>query len=147
MTGRTTKLTFQGDDAKAVNTQENLRYTIEAHKVNCSNIWAEFIAEPENMDANAWGTWALMNFDIDSTELGTPAIDGAFFNNREYNAMIIACGLWAGSNQSPAKVQIHPKTTRNIINQGRLELIVRNLGVSAGNVRLALMMQCNVTTL
>ncbi len=115
----------------------------ESNAVNIHGIICEFGIEPENADANANGTWALMCLPRSSTAI--PALSTAGLEAEADNPVIIACGVWVASNQTPFNKQVIIKTSRNCQANTRLVLGLRNEGVSAGLVR-HIMSLCYFTT-
>ncbi len=120
-----------------VGTQFNLTGTIdESNGVNAHGLFAQFICEPQDADANANGQWALWCLPDEASAV--PATSNGALETEASNAFLWACGNWAASNQTPyCSEAIRPKTSRNCQNGARIVLSVVNNGVSAGLV------QCN----
>ncbi len=118
----------------AVNVATTLVATVdETNAVNIHGMIADFSIEPENADANANGTWALTCLPRVTTAV--PAIGISALETEGDNPVIIACGVWAASNQTPFNKTLVIKTSRNCQAGTRLVLSIRNEGVSAGIVR------------
>jgi len=100
-------------------------------EVNFHNIWGSVSAEPENTDANAQGTWVLF---IKRQNFATPTWVDSVTNLETNNAIIVACGVWSASNQTPFNHEIQVKTSRNLSPGDSLVLSSNSTGVSAGNV-------------
>ncbi len=106
--------------------------SIPREEVNFHNIWASFTAEPENADANAQGTWVLYIVKVGGSEIG---FNDATINGEVNNFFIIACGVWAASNEMPyTSPPIHPSTSRTLNPGDRLALSVTVTGLTAGQV-------------
>ena len=107
-------------------------------QVNFHNIWASFSHEPVNADANAQGSWILY---LRREGEARPSFTDAFVNAETRNQGIIACGVWGSSNQTPFNKEIRIQTSRNLNPGERLELIVVQAGITAGD-GLARLMIC-----
>jgi len=112
--------------------------TILRRLVNYHNIWGSFTAEPENADVNANGIWVLW-MKPDATQADV-AFDIVTINSNDFNQMIIACGTWGASNQFPFTKEIHLNSSRNMVANQELILTVRVEGLSAGLIRLRLLL-------
>ncbi len=111
--------------------------TTPREEVNYHNIWGSLMIEPTTQDANSVGTWVLWvapeNFPI-------PFFTDAVINLEETNAKIIACGVWAASNQAPFNMVVNPKTSRNLNAGDTLVLSAHVIGITAGtNLRRAML--------
>ena len=133
-------------NSSGVGIQINLQFgpdATERLQINYHNLWWSFICEPEAADANANGKWALiLKKDVTAA---TPDIGDANIQNETFNQLIIACGVWAASNQTPYVFTEQLKSSRTLLAGEVLVLAVRLDGVTAGNVRTRLMM-CSHTT-
>jgi len=89
--------------AVGVSSQTNARFgpgtgTILRRLVNYHNIWANLIVEPIDADANSHGSWILwFKADTNTTD---PIFSNGVIDGGDQNMTIIACGLWAASNQT-----------------------------------------------
>ncbi len=124
------------------NVQQSARFgpgtgTIIRRLTNYHNIWGGFSVEPQTADANANGWWILwLNGDTNTTD---PAWNDTNINSGNFNMLIIACGTWMASNESPFNaVPIHLNSSRNLVANQELVLTVRQNGITAGNS------QCNI---
>ncbi len=118
--------------------------TILRRLVNYHNIWGSFMVEPQDADANANGVWVLW-MKPDDTQADT-LWSFANINSNNFNQMIIACGVWAASNQSPFTVPaIHMNTSRNMVANQKLVLSVFQEGISAGLSRIRLLLCAGLT--
>ena len=110
-------------------------------EVNFHNIWASFGAEPLTADANAQGSWILF---VERKNQAAFTWTDANINTQEMNQVIIACGVWVASNQTPVNVMVNPKTSRNLGAGDRLQMIVHVAGVTAGSVLVRTMLCAHV---
>ena len=107
-------------------------------QINLHNIWGSVGCEPENADANANGWWVLYIRRKNAPNV-TWTIGVA--NAEEENQDIIACGLWMAANQAAFTSEpIHPMTSRNLGPGDTLRLSAFVNGVSAGAVRVNVML-------
>ncbi len=112
-------------------------------EVNFHNIWGSVSVEPQDTDANAQGTWVLMKI-IDTQT--TPTMTDTIINNETNNAIIIACGVWSASNQSPYNSgAIHPETSRTLQAGDKLVLQSVVTGITAGLASNRVMLCAHVT--
>ena len=124
-------------DSHAVNTQTSARFgpgtgTILRRLVNYHNIWFGFTAEPELADANAQGNWVLwQKSDTNTTD---PVFTDLEINSGDINMVIIACGVFAASNQTPYTFSSQLKSSRNLVANQELVLTIHLTGVSSGSV-------------
>ncbi len=109
--------------------------------VNYHNIWLSIAIEPESAGANANGKWVL--FKRGDITAAVPSIGDGTIEAETYNQMIIACGVWVASNEGPYTMTTQLKTSRNLKANEDLIFANRMDGVSAGNVRLKMMMCAN----
>ncbi len=99
-------------------------------EVNFHNIWGSVTVEPQDTDANCQGTWVLYILRANSTAVS--ATD-ANINNEIFNSVIIACGVFSASNQSPFTSEpIHPSTSRTLMPGDSLALVSTVTGLTAG---------------
>ena len=101
--------------------------------------------EPEDADANANGAWAVYVLPgnvIQNSDLPTLFSQ---FGDEKYAPYLWGFGPWIASNQTPAMVEFAPKSSRNMQSGGRIVLLLRIQGVSAGLVRHNTMMTCFTT--
>ncbi len=122
----------EGNDGAAGRTSVTLDVpTSPREEVNFHNIWVGVSVESQNADANAQGTWVLEKI----IDLGSPipVYTDTFLNTEDRNALIIACGVWSASNQSPFNmVPQQIKTSRTLEAGGRLVLTSTVTGITAG---------------
>jgi len=82
-------------------------------EINFHNIWGSVSVEPSTGDANAQGTWILM---LVKENMDAPVLNDVTINGETFNAIIIACGVWSASNQTPYNSgAIHPQTSRTLM--------------------------------
>ncbi len=99
-------------------------------EVNFHNIWAGVSVEPQDTDANAQGTWVLFILRENATSIGWTDV---ILNNETNNPIIIACGIFSCSNQSPFNLDpVNPKTSRTLQPGDRLRLSATVTGITAG---------------
>jgi len=113
--------------------------------VNIHGFRMEFIAEPEDADANAngmWAVWVLPGGVIQNTDL--PSSFGEY-GNEEFAPYLWGMGPWAASNQTPAHIEFAPKSTRNMQAGGRVVLELSISGLSAGLCRIRESITCFTT--
>ena len=110
---------------------------VPREEINFHNIWASFCAEPLVADANAQGSWALI---VRRENTAQGVYSDAAINSEEFNAIIIACGVWCASNQNPHNKMIQIKTSRNLNAGDALDLIVHVQGVTSGTVLIRMML-------
>ncbi len=111
-------------------------------EVNFHNIWGSVTVEPETAGANAQGTWALMILRENAT--GAALIDTRV-NGETDNAIIIACGVWGASNETPFNISIHPETSRTLQPGDRLRLTSVVTGITADLASNRVMLCAHVT--
>ncbi len=99
-------------------------------ETNFHNIWGSVSIEPQDTDANAQGTWVLYLLRENATN---PAFTDVVTNGESNNAVIIACGVWSASNQTPYNSgAIHLETSRTLQAGDRLVLQSIVTGITAG---------------
>ncbi len=125
-------------NSSAVNTQQSARFgpgtgTILRRLTNYHNIWWGISIEPEVADSNANGLWVLWL----KANTNDPDTDWTLANIQtdNFTMQIIACGVWAASNQSPYNFSSQLKSSRNLVANQELVLTVHIFGVTSGNVR------------
>ncbi len=127
------------DAANGVGGQSSARFgpgtgTIIRRLTNYHNIWFGFQAETISATANAHGLWVLWlkaNTNDPDTVWSITEI-----NSQNTTMQIIACGVWAASNESPYTFSSQLKTSRNLVANQELVFTVHVLGVTAGLVQL-----------
>ncbi len=105
--------------------------TVPREEVNFHNIWGSVALEPENADANALGNWVLY-----IVKEGGQVIDWTFttINAENNNWFIIACGVWAASNQTPFTKEVHPSTSRTLNPGDKIVMSATVTSLTAGQV-------------
>ena len=98
-------------------------------EINFHNIWGSVSVEPQDANANAQGTFVLMLIRENQT---IPTMTDTIVNNETNNAVIIACGVWSASNESPYNISIHPQTSRTLQAGDTLVLESIVTGITAG---------------
>ncbi len=100
-------------------------------EVNYHNIWIGATCEPQDAGANCQGTWVLyMNTNPGS---GLSTFSDAAVNLETINQMILACGVFSASNESPWTLPPTTlKTSRNLPPGGRLILQLITTGITVG---------------
>ena len=125
------------DGTFGANTQENIGFgpgtgDIIRRLTNYHNIWWGFSCEPQNADVNAQGVWVLwMKPDVTQADV---VWNNTNINANDFNQMIIACGIWGASNQTPFVFSSQLKSSRNIVANMELRLSIRVTGVTSGSV-------------
>jgi len=134
----------ESNDGVGANTPAILEApTDPREEVNFHNIWGSVSVEPQDTDANAQGTWALMLVRENAT---IPTLTDVITNNETNNAIIIACAVWSASNQSPYNSgPINPKTSRTLQAGDRLVLLSQVTGITAGLASNRVMLCAHVT--
>ena len=116
-------------------THTNVATVDETNAVNIHGVRISFVCEPEIMDANATGVWAL--WCLPRVTTAVPATTIANLEAEGDNPVLWMCGVWGGSNQTIYNLPItNPKTSRNCEAGTRVVLAVERGGVSSGNVRI-----------
>ena len=98
-------------------------------EVNFHNIWGSVTVEPQDANANAQGTWALFLLRENAT---LPTLTDVVINGESNNAVLIACGVWSASNESPFNITIHPETSRTLQAGDALAITSVVTGITAG---------------
>ncbi len=112
-------------------------------EVNFHNIWASVSVEPQNAGANAQGTWFLVILRENQTQA---TLTDTVVNGETHNSVIIACGVWSASNESPYNSgAIHPETSRTLQAGDNLRLISIVTGITAGSASNRVMICAHVT--
>ncbi len=112
-------------------------------EINFHNIWGSVSVEPETTDANAQGTWVLFLLRENAT---TPTLTDVVINGESNNAVIIACGVWSASNQTPYNSgPIHPETSRTLMPGDSLVLQSVVTGITAGSASNRVMLCAHTT--
>ena len=113
--------------------------TILRRLVNYHNIWGSFSVEPQSADVNSNGWWILWL--KPDTNQGDPLFDQTNLNSGNFNMLIIACGTWMASNQSPFTSEpIHLNSSRNLVANQELVLTVFVNGITSGNAQINVML-------
>ena len=102
---------------------------IPREEINYHNIWASLSVEPEDASANSHGVWILF---VNPVGASIPTWDLVTMNAESFNAIIIACGTFGASNETPYNKEIHPTTSRTLQAGEQLVLSVNIHGVTAG---------------
>ena len=99
--------------------------------------------EPEDADANANGmiaVYVLPGGLIQNADL--PSNLGEFGDDDTLGAYTWGITPWAASNQTPFKWEFAPGTSRNMQAGGRIVLVIRIDGQSAGQTRMVTAQTC-----
>jgi len=112
--------------ALPLNNQVSLIATVdESNGINAHGLRACFTAiNTGATSAQSTGTWAL--FCIPDEISAVPGVDISELESEDSNAFIWAVGLWSSSTETPEKVEINIKTSRNCQRGARIVLRVRN---------------------
>ncbi len=128
---------LESSPALGVGGQHSVRFgpgtgTIIRRLTNYHNIWWGFSIEPQDAAANANGIWVLWN-KMNTNEADTTwSLANILTDN--FTMQIIACGVWAASNESPYNFGSNLKSSRNFVANQELVLSVHVNGSSAGLV-------------
>ena len=110
---------------------------------NYHNIWFGFSVEPEAAEANGAGKWILwLKNNVNDTD---PDFSDTVINSGDFNNLIIACGVWAASNQMPYNFSSHLNSSRNLIANMELVLTVRVDGLTTGQITAKAMLCASVS--
>jgi len=104
--------------------------------VNLHGYIAQFSIEPQDMEANSngiWAVWVLPNNTIQNSDLPTTYGE---FGNEDRSQYMWGYGPFNASNQTPYTMMFAPKGTRNMARDSRVVLQIFIQGVSAGVNRL-----------
>jgi len=116
---------------------------IPREEVNFHNIWCSVSAEPQNADANSQGTWVLY---IKRENFADVGWTDTVFNDETNNAIIVACGAYSASNQTPYNLPpTQIKTSRTLQAGDTLSLASTATGVTAGLISTRVMLCAHVT--
>ncbi len=118
------------DGAGGITSAQMIVSTDPREEVNFHNIWGSVSCEPQDAGANCQGTWILFILRENATQ---PTFTDVVVNGETNNAVIIACGVFSASNESPFNaVPINPKTSRTL--QAGDSLILQSVvtGITAG---------------
>ncbi len=103
---------------------------VPREEINMHNIWGSVSVEPQDAAANAQGTWVMLIVRAGDT---TPVFTDSVINAELNNAVIIACGVWSASNETPYNSgPIHPQTSRTLQAGEFLVLNSTVTGITAG---------------
>ena len=112
-------------------------------ETNFHNVWGSVSVEPQNAGANAQGTWLLSVLRENATG---PLFTDVVVNGETNNAVIIACGVWSASNESPYNSgPIHPQSSRTLQAGDSLLLTSTVTGITAGVASNRVMLCSHVT--
>jgi len=111
-------------------------------EINFHNIWGSVSVEPEGADVNAQGTWLLILLRENAT---LPTFTDPVVAGEAHNAIIIACGVWSASNQSPYNISIHPSTSRTLSPGDTLSLVSVVTGITSGSASNRVMLCAHTT--
>ncbi len=112
-------------------------------EINFHNIWGSVTVEAIISTANVQGTWVLM---IVRENVSTPNMTDAVLNGETWNSIIIACGVFSASNESPwTSEAIHPSTSRTLNPGDSLVLQCVVTGASAGTASCRVMLCAHTT--
>ena len=115
-------------------------------EVNVHSFRLECKLEPQDMEANAngvWAVWVLPGEVIQNADL--PGSFGEFGNEDKFGPYLWGGGVFMASNQTPDTITFTPKTSRNIQRAGRIVFEFRIEGLSAGLLRHNTYMTCYTT--
>jgi len=113
--------------------------TIIRRLTNYHNIWWSFAVEPTTADANANGHWVLwLKSDTNNPD---PSFTDTDLNSGDFNMLVIACGVWQATNQTPFNSgPQHMSSSRNLVANQELVLTVRQEGLTTGVSQFNLML-------
>ncbi len=122
---------LESNDGVAGSTTVVLQAPLEPREeINFHNIWGSVTVEPQDAGANCQGTWVLFVIRENAT---TPTMTDTVTNSEVHNAVIIACGVFGASNESPYNSgPIHPETSRTLQAGDSLVLSSVITGITAG---------------
>jgi len=105
--------------------------------VNMHGVRLEFTVSTDIIPSagvnESFGHYALIIKYRQST--GDPSITTSSLSLQDDNNIIWAVGTWVSTPQSPARILINPKTSRNIPRLAEVQLLVENSPVSDDTVR------------
>ena len=113
--------------------------------VNIHGYRAEMAIEPQDADANANGMVAIYVLPggvIQNADLPTSIAE---MGDEKFAPYLWGIHPWVASNQSPHSWEFAPKTSRNMQRGGRIVMVVRIQGISAGLCRLVTSQTCFTT--
>ncbi len=116
--------------------------TTPREEVNYHNIWGSVSVEPQDAAANAQGTWILFHLRENAT---SPTLTDVVIQGESNNAIIIACGVWSASNETPYNTMFQIKTSRNLLPGASLRLQSVVTGITAGLCSNRVMLCAHVT--
>ncbi len=129
MQAKRIKVAESNDGAGGFTSVDLLVPGVPREMVNFHNIWASITVEPQDMNANAQGTWIISVVRANNPGfIGTDVI----VNDESNNPVIIACGVWGASNESPYNFSTQIKTSRNLNPGEILRLQSTVTGITAG---------------
>ncbi len=119
----------EGNDGVGGSTEVKLTTpTSPREETNFHNIWLSVSAEPETAGANEQGTWVLF---LLRENASTPTFVDATTNAELNNAIVIACGIFSASNESPFNYSTQIKTSRTLQAGDSLTLQIVTTGITA----------------
>jgi len=104
--------------------------------VNLHGYIAQAVIEPQDMEANSngiWAVWVLPNNTVQNSDLPTTYGE---FGNEDRSAYMWGYGPFAATNQTPAIIDFRPKGTRNMARDSRVVFQIFQQGISAGVARI-----------
>ncbi len=121
---------FESNDGAGGNTNAFLVAPTDIREeINFHNIWCSVSIEPQDAGVNAQGTWALFLLRENAT---LPTLTDVVINGESNNAVLIACGVWSASNETPFNLTIHPETSRTLQAGDALAITSVVTGITAG---------------
>jgi len=105
----------------------------ETNGVNAHGLRISSIVQPGTQDADANGVWALWCLPDETSTI--PTIDNAFMEAETKNAFLWATGNFAATNQTPDKIELEIRTSRNCQNGARIVWSIRMNTLTAGTAR------------
>ena len=129
------------------NSVDNITLTLdESDRVNVHGLRCCGSIEPENADANANGFWLALCLPggvIASADLPSSYTD---LDDEDFNAYVWGIGCWTASNQAPYHFEFAPSTSRNCQKGARIRFYICKSGISAGAVRINMLLSCFTTS-
>ncbi len=134
-------------DQKAAGAQKTLSLSLDdADAVNVHGVICSMACEPENGGANANGTWALYCIPGGVIQDADLPLNIGSLGNEDSAPYLWGVGVWVASNESTWIHEYRPKTSRNCQKGARIVLRVTFDGVSAGLVRVNMLMSLFTTS-
>ncbi len=129
-----------------VTPQRSVFFTVPTdvrEEANFHNIWISFGLEPTTAGANANGIWVLWK--KQNITAADPVWSTANINAETFNNMVIACGAWVASNETPYNFMTQLKTSRNLMPNETLVLSINQQGLTAGASQITALICAHVT--